>query len=249
MKAFMSMSVLALIITLNIVLCSSEVAGQTIATTFPYAGVTNAYAPTRFSFYSQNVNVENGSSIYDSNNLTLNVATPYLINASKGNNTVVYTLLLALTSVSYKASWQGNQPTELYSFYIPTPAVWSSNKQGSSNPPNAQSSSSYNLTKIPYGNQQIEVTTVCGGYVWNGLANPPNYQTFSTSSSYTLNFTVAPSIPSSTPTDTNGNSANSINPPLNIFIIIFAVVVVAVSIIVVASLLLYRRDRKTIKLS
>jgi hypothetical protein len=199
MKAFVSLLAVAIIVALSITPFSSLVAGQKNITSLPYEGVADGVAPPYFRFSTENGNFENGSVVYDSGSFSLGllVRAPYSVYSPQGQDTVM-TLLVALASVSYKASWQNNQSVELYNFNIPTPAYWTGN------PPNAQSSLSYNLTNIPYGHQQIQVTASCGGYEW-GISV---YSSFSTTSSYTLDFTVEapPAISTISPENQTYNS-------------------------------------------
>lgn len=181
-KTFISMLAVAVIVGLSITLISSEVSGQRAS--FIYEGTfpLSVSDPPTISF-----SIENGSVLYASGNvnLGLDVNISPTVYSPQAFDTL-QTLLATLTSVSYQASWQDNQTTEPYSFTIPTPAVLTGI------PPNSQSSLSYNLTNIPYGHQQIEVTAFGGGYVWeaNSTLGALSYNTFSTNSQNTLDFTV-----------------------------------------------------------
>ncbi len=132
------------------------------------------------------------------------------------------TLMTSITSVSYKASWQGNQSISLFNSTIDTPAVLS-------NVPSGQEFS-YNFTNIPLGSQQLEVDSVGGGIIWGGNT----YYTFYTNSSNTLYFTVQ-----ATPTQE----------PFPTLLVIVTSILVIVVVIGALSLLLYRRHRKTNKLN
>ncbi len=130
------------------------------------------------------------------------------------------TLMTALTSVSYKASWLGNQSITLYNSTIDTPAILT-------DVPTGQGMFSYNFTDIPSGSQQLEVTVVGGGIIWGGNT----YYTSSANSSSTLNFTV------------QASPAEETFPTL-LVVAISAAVILIVAIIV--SLLLYRRRQKAL---
>jgi hypothetical protein len=201
-KGFVCLLAMAIIVALSITPFFSSVAGQN--TSFVYKGVVtnDTIDPPAVSFSIENRNVENGSVLYDFGNVSLGLVvnigdTVY----SYQEQDTLQTLWVGLTSVSYKASWEDNQTIELYHYSIPTPAILTSF------PPNAQSWLSYNLTNIPYGPQQIEVTAVGGGYLWAGST----YSSFSgngVSSSKTLDFTVEapPAISTISPENQTYNS-------------------------------------------
>jgi hypothetical protein len=143
---------------------------------------------------------------------------PVGFSAAIGTPQGLQTLMTALTSVSYKASWLGNQSITLYNSTIDTPAILA-------DVPSGQGMFSYNFTDIPSGSQQLEVTVVGGGIVWGGNT----YYTFYANSSSTLNFTVQPS-PAQEPFPT----------------LLAAAIAVVVGVILAISigLLLYRRHKK-----
>jgi len=160
--------------------------------------------------------VTNGSVLYNNANMTVGVSTA--IGYPQG----LQTLMASITSVSYKASWQGNQSISLFNSTIDTPAVLS-------NVPRGQEFS-YNFTNIPLGSQQLEVDSVGGGIIWGGNT----YYTFYTNSSNTLYFTV---------------QATPAKEPFPTLLVIMATILVIVTVISVLSLLIYRRHRKNPKLS
>lgn len=205
-KAFASLITAVIVVALGITLISSRVSGQTNITSLPYEGVSDAIGLPIIQIFTENGSrlTEFGPQfiplIYSENgnvNLTLLIDAPYSVYSPSGQGTVG-TLLVALTSVSYKASWQGNQSIELYNFYIPTPAILTGN------PPNTQTELSYNLTNVPYGEQHLEVDAACGGYVWGYSV----YSSFSGNSSNTLDFTVAPPNASPNPITSPSPSPN-----------------------------------------
>jgi hypothetical protein len=116
--------------------------------------------------------VTNGSVLYNNANMTIGFSTA--IGTPQG----LQTLMTSITSVSYKASWQGNQSISLFNSTIDTPAILS-------NVPSGQEFS-YNFTNIPLGSQQLELDSAGGGIIWGGNT----YYTFYTNSSNTLYFTV-----------------------------------------------------------
>jgi hypothetical protein len=154
--------------------------------------------------------VINGSVLYNNANMTIGFSTA--IGYPQG----IQTLMTSITSVSYKASWQGNQSTSLFNSTIDTPAVLS-------NVPSGQEFS-YNFTNIPLGSQQLEVDSVGGGIIWSDNT----YYTFYTNSSNTLYFTVQ-----ATPT----------KEPFPTLLAITAILVIVV-VIGILSMLIYRKHRK-----
>jgi len=117
--------------------------------------------------------VENGSVLYNNPNLTLGLSA--YIDTPQG----LQTLMVTLTSISCKASWQDNQSIILYNSTIDTPAVLTY-------VPSGQGYFSYDFTNIPLGSQQLEVNVVGGGIIWGNNT----YYTFYADSSRSLNFTV-----------------------------------------------------------
>jgi|GEM_PF-4338593 hypothetical protein len=117
--------------------------------------------------------VTNGSMLYNNSNMSVDFSTA--IGYPQG----LQTLMTALTSVSYRASWQGNQTTSLYNATIDTPA-------NLTYVPAGQREFAYNFTNIPLGEQQLEVDVTGGGIVWGGST----YYTFYTNASSTIYFNV-----------------------------------------------------------
>jgi hypothetical protein len=219
-----SVSILAVIIIAATIIAPflSTVAGEVVTS---YGGTTTVYDPPYVTF-----SADNGSILYNSGNLTLgltaSIGLPVL---SKEEPDTLQTLLVALTSVSYKASWL-NQPLTLYTWRINNPANLSQDD------PNPLQTFSYslNLTGISKGPQQIEVTVVGGGAVWGPSGyQQVTYSVFSTNGSSTLNFTV------------EASQAKSLEPFATAMAI--AVVSTIAVVVIIVSLLLYRRHEKTIK--
>jgi len=135
--------------------------------------------------------VFNGSVLYNLGNLSIEF---YAHQEAPEN---LQTLMCALYSVSYNASWQDG-PAVIYEWSIHDLANISDDD------PDPQQYFYYtlDLTNVPEGEHQIEVTAVGGGYVWGCL--PPNwdpyYDSFTTTGSSTLYFTInASSPPAETP--------------------------------------------------
>jgi hypothetical protein len=105
------------------------------------------------------------------------------------------TLMAALYSVSYKASWQDN-PVIVYQWSIHDPA------NRNDDDPNPKGSLFYaiDLTNVPQGVQQIEVTVIAGGELFGGKA----FYTVSTNITSSLSFTV---IVSPSPTANNATAS------------------------------------------
>ena len=129
--------------------------------------------------------VFNGSVLYNLGNLSIEF---YAHQEAPEAQTLMY----ALYSVSYTASWQDG-PTMIYEWSIHDVANISDDD------PDPQQYFYYtlDLTDVPEGEYQIEVTAVGGGYVWGCL--PPNwdpyYDSFTTTGSSTLYFTIDTSPP------------------------------------------------------
>ena len=154
--------------------------------------------------------VTNGSVLYNNANMTVGVSTA--IGYPQG----LQTLMTSITSVFYKASWQGNQSVSLFNSTIDTPAILS-------NVPIGQEFS-YNFTNIPLGSQQLELDSVGGGIIWGDNT----YYTFYTNSSNTLYFTV---------------QATTAKEPFPILIVIAIVALVAIIVAISIGLLIYRKHR------
>ncbi len=162
---------------LVLVLTLSSTATLVSGLTFVYGGASSAtVSPPLIEF-----TVENATVMYNLG--TFNIG----LFAYIGFPENLQTLMAALYSVSYKASWQ-NQSTVIYQWSINDPANLNDDD------PNAEQAFFYaiDLTHVPEGRQQIEVTVVGGGYLFGGN----KYYTFSTSVSSSLYFTInAPPSP------------------------------------------------------
>lgn len=144
-----------------------------------YGGNMNVNDPPAVSF-----SIADGTVLYDLGNF--NVALTVAI----GSPDDFQSFGIALYSVSYKASWEGNKTTQVYQWSINDPA------NVSDDDPNPQGDFFYaiDLTHVPQGLQQVEVTAVGGGYIWGN-----GYNTFSSNTSSSLFFTIsAPPSPSPT---------------------------------------------------
>lgn len=162
----------------------------------------------------------NDSVVYSNSNMTLEFSTN-----PNSYPQGIQTLMNALTLVSYRASWQGNQTFLLYNATIDTPAILIINS--TEDVPSGQGYFVYNFTDIPVGSQQLEVDVFGGGIIWGGNT----YYTYYTNSSSTLNFTV------------QSEPAKEAFPTLLVMTVAI-VVIVALCI----GLLLYRRHQKTANL-
>jgi len=214
-RTFLSLLALTVIAALTASLFFSTVVGE-VATS--YGGTTAVYDPPSVTF-----SVGNGSVLYNSGNLTLGLTASIGEPLSLGSpHNSLQTLLVALTSVSYKASWQV-QPVTLYTWRINNPANLSEDD------PNPQQSFSYslNLTGMPEVFQQVEVTVFGGGAVWASSGQKQvTYYVFSTNSSSTLNFTAE--VPPSGPFPT---------------VTAIAAVSIVALVVVVSGLLIHRKRR------
>ncbi len=155
------------------------------------------YRSTNWGSYGGNLNVNdppvvsfsmaNGAVLYELGNF--NVA----LTAAIGSPVSLQNFGIALYSVSYKASWEGNKATQVYQWSINDPANISDDD------PNPQGGFFYviDLTNVPQGIQQIEVTAVGGGYIFGN-----GYYTFSSNTSSSLSFTIS-APPSHSPTQTS----------------------------------------------
>ena len=173
---------------------------------YPYGDLNN---PPVIAF-----SVINGSVLYNNANMTVGFSTA--IGTPQG----IQTLMTSITSVSYKASWRGNQSISLFNSTIDTPVLLS-------NVPSGQEFS-YNFTNIPLGSQQLEVDIVGGGIIWGGST----YYTFYTNSSNTLYFTI---------------QATPAKEPFPTMLVVVVAILVMVVVVGALSLLVYRRHRKTTK--
>ena len=101
-----------------------------------------------------------------------------------------------LHSVSYKASWQ---PTslEVYTYSINDPA----NRTDDDPNPKQSFQGAVDLTNVPLGNQQIEITATTWEYSTRFTADGLSYWIYTSSGSSTLNFTVE-NQPAKTPEPT-----------------------------------------------
>ncbi len=158
----------------------------------------------------------NDSIVYSNSNTTLGFSTN-----PNSYPQGIQTLMNALTLVSYRASWQGNQTVVLYNATIDTPAVLTINT--TEDVPSGQGYFTYNFTDIPIGSQQLEVDVVGGGIIWGGNT----YYTYYINSSSTINFTV------------QSEPAKEAFPTL---LVITVAIIVIVTLCIV--LLFYRRHRK-----
>lgn len=240
MKNLQYLLTIAIVVGLAIVLIPSRVTAQ---------GSDNSYlsAPPLIYVVEGNsgfsINYENPNPVIYTDNgnvtLTLLVRLPYEVNSdtTQGNvtmqNSVVWLGEGYLTSVSYKASWQNNRTINLYT----NPSTELYNVQYNQ----SQGEFLYNLTNIPYGNQQLEVYASCIVIILaNGYSSTsPLFQTATNS----IDFTVAPTL---TPNPTSPTSTPSIildlNSEQNVTILATAI---SVTLITVMGLLLFRRHRKT----
>ena len=163
------------------------VKGQTLT----YGGVDqNVYDPPQLSF-----SIANSAVLYDLGNfnfgLVAYVGSPV---ESQSEPDDLQTLGFGVCSVSYTASWEGNQPIELYNVSLATPQFLTGGFSGITTSLQSDFFSAIDLTHVPIGAQQITVSVVGGGYIWGGT----EYSTFYTYASSSVDFTIK-SAPSSLP--------------------------------------------------
>jgi hypothetical protein len=123
-----------------------------------------------------------------------------------------------LTSVSYKASWQGNN----------TIILFDSTSDGEFD---------FNLTSIPYGDQYIEVSASCNVLLFeNGFSSsypvPQN-------GTHAVNFTVAP-VPTAAPPSTPASTSTAVN--LSVEQVVTMVAIFAT--VAIVTLAFYKRPRR-----
>ena len=110
------------------------------------------------------------------------------------------TLMAAVYTVSYKASWL-DKPVSIYQWSIHDPTILRDDD------PNPKGVFRYklDLTNVSKGEHQIEVTATGGGYLWviNPSSHKAYYVTFTKTSSASLNFTIDTS-PTATPDSDSG---------------------------------------------
>jgi hypothetical protein len=158
---------------------------------FTYGGSINKNNPPTIEF-----SVENNTVLYNVGNS--NIA--FYITVGPDPNWLSGPT--ALHSVSLKASWQ-NQPHVLYQWSMNDPATLEDDD------PNPTSAFFYaiDLTNIPQGSHQIEVTVTGGGIVYTFVSGA-KYSTFTTNGSSTLNFSIsAPPSPAQSSAPANSSSA------------------------------------------
>lgn len=146
-----------------------------------YQGHSKTSYPPYFEF-----SLENGTTLYDLGNY--NIA----FRAGVGGPANSITFGGAIYSLSYKASWE-NKTTIIHEWSINDPADLEDDD------PNPMAAIFYaiDLTNVPQGSHQIEITVEGGGYV--GF-----YQTYSSTGSTTFHFSIiAPPYPAPSPTPIN----------------------------------------------
>ena len=157
---------------------------------FTYGGSSNTNSPPTIKF-----SIENNSVLYNLGNY--NIAF-YLWVGADPNWLSGPT---ALHSVSYKASWQ-NQPHVLYQWSMNEPA----NLEDDDPDPTSWFFYTIDLTNVPQGSHQIEVTVTGAGIVYS-FTSGAEFLTFTTNGSSTLNFSIsAPPSPTSSPAPANSSS-------------------------------------------
>jgi hypothetical protein len=150
---------------------------------FSYGGNFSVNNPPTISF-----SIANGVTLYSLGHF--NVAFTTAI----GSPESLQSFGISLYSVSYQASWEGKKTTQVYHWSINNPANLSDDD------PNPQGGFFYaiDLTHVPQGLQQVEVTAIGGGYIFGGNT----FYTFSSNASSSISFNIS-APPSPTPTQTN----------------------------------------------
>jgi hypothetical protein len=145
-----------------------------VAAQFTYGGSINKNNPPTIEF-----SVKNNTVLYNLGNY--NIA--FYITVGPDYNWLSGPT--ALHSVSLKTSWQ-NQPRILYQWSMNDPATLEDDD------PNPTSAFFYaiDLTNVPQGSHQIEVTITGGGIVYTFVSGA-KYSTFTTNGSSTLNFSIS----------------------------------------------------------
>ena len=164
------------------------------AVTFAYGGVAQNSPSWNFT-PTLSFSIPKGAILYDAGNFNLG----FVANVETGG----LQLQTGICSVFYTASWESNQPIELYNVTLATPENLAGDLSGITTGLLQYFFHTIDLTNVPLGSQQITVTVVGGGYY---LPLTTEYYTVYTTASFSLDFTIK-AAPSSTPAQ-NGTSWN-----------------------------------------
>jgi hypothetical protein len=164
------------------------------AVTFTYGGVAQNSPSWNFT-PALSFSIPKGAVLYDAGNFNLG----FVANVETGG----LQLQTGICSVSYAASWESNQPTELYNVTLATPENIAGDLSGITTGLPQYFFHTIDLTNVPPGSQQITVTVEGGGYL---LPLTTEYYTVYTTASFSLDFTIK-AAPSATPAE-NSTSWN-----------------------------------------
>jgi hypothetical protein len=156
------------------------------AVTFTYGGVAQNSPSWNFT-PALSFSIPKGAVLYDVGNFNLGFVAYVEFGGLQ--------LQTGICSVSYTASWEGNQPVELYNVTLATPENLPGDLSGITTGLQQYFFHTIDLTNVPQGIQQITVTVEGGGYY---LPLTTDYYTVYATASFSLDFTIK-AEPSSTP--------------------------------------------------
>lgn len=193
MKALVSLLAVAILLTSSTTLIPVKVSAENNTSPRLYAtdlSATDIVAPPIIV-----ISQENGSYPFYTDNpviytatgnatIWVSVGTPYQVYVPEDLDTIMFAGGY-LTSVSYRASWQNNQTINVYVY------------SGSS-----KTQVDFNLTDIPIGEQQLEVSASCNVLLYEGGVLGSSTYPVPQNGNDSIDLSVLPQLPTPTPSPT-----------------------------------------------